>query len=311
MDTKLTLVIMAAGLGSRFGGDKQLAALGPNGETMLQLALRSAIKAGFARAVLVIRPELESEICRQLSDFLPSGFEWHLCYQTLDDLPQPVSARQTGDITKRHSNRQKPWGTAHALWSARHLVDGPMAVITADDYYGDHAFVQLAEGLRQHPNEWMMVAWPLGLTLSEHGGVNRGLCEVNGKDYLTSVQEWLDIRQGTHGLEGELQGERLPIAADALVSMTCWGFSANIFAALELGLRRFLATYGDDLKAECYLPAIVQNAIEQPDPEPCQQQQNLATRSVRVETAREAWLGVTYPQDAARVKQQLQELMGA
>ena len=311
MATKLTLVIMAAGLGSRFGGDKQLAALGPNGETMLQLALRSAIKAGFTRAVLVIRPELEREIHRQLSDFLPSGFEWHLCYQTLDDLPQPVSARQTRDITKRHSNRQKPWGTAHALWSARHLVDGPMAVITADDYYGDHAFVQLAEGLRQYPNEWMMVAWPLGLTLSEHGGVNRGLCEVNDRGYLTSVQEWLDIRQGLHGIEGELHSERRPIAADALVSMTCWGFSVNIFAALEQGLRSFLATHGDDLKAECYLPAIVQNAIEQPDPEPCQQQQNLATRSVRVETAREAWLGVTYPQDAVRVKQQLQELMGA
>ncbi len=122
MDTKLTLVIMAAGLGSRFGGDKQLAALGPNGETMLQLALRSAIKAGFARAVLVIRPELESEIRRQLSDFLPSGFEWHLCYQTLDDLPQPVSARQTGisqsaTVTGKNPGARRMPSGVPGIWS--------------------------------------------------------------------------------------------------------------------------------------------------------------------------------------------------
>ncbi len=166
----LTLVIMAAGLGSRFGGDKQLAALGPNDETMLELAIVSACRAGFSGVVLVIRPELESDIealfngC--LNDKLDAGFSYDFCYQAMDDLPEAALAHLS-DV----NHREKPWGTAHALWSAREKVKGRMAVINADDYYGDTAFELLASGLNESKEDWMLVAYPLSLTLSEHGGL--------------------------------------------------------------------------------------------------------------------------------------------
>ncbi|MGI2259719.1 nucleotidyltransferase family protein [Shewanella sp. GXUN23E] len=281
----LTLVIMAAGMGSRFGGDKQLANLGPNGETMLALSLKSAYRAGFRRAVLVIRPELEATLTTQLAGLLPADFACHFCFQRLDDLPVAV------DI----SHRTKPWGTAHALYAARHLVKGPMAVINADDYYGDSAFVALADGLATG-DEWLMVAYPLYRTLSEFGGVNRGVCQVtDGR--LESVVEWLNIRQEQGVLSGELNGLRLNISKDAPVSMTCWGFRANIFPLLEQALSDFARHHAGQEKSECFLPSVVQSAID-------------AGQKVAISVAQENWLGVTYPEDAAWVKEQLMELAG-
>lgn len=288
MNTALTLVIMAAGLGSRFGGDKQLAALGPAGEPMLVLSIMSAIRSGFNRAVLVIRPELALELTEILTRFLPANFEYHFCYQTLTDLPEEVLLTDT-------SHRLKPWGTAHALWCARHLVKGPMAVINADDFYGDSAFAALAKGLSVKPTQWMMVAYPIALTLSEHGGVNRGLCQVE-HGQLKSVVEWLNIK----ACEGVLMGDGpqgLSILPDQpLVSMTCWGFSPSIFDVIKHELSQFIALEGQQPKSECYLPAVVQAGIEQ-------------GVAVWVDIASEPWLGVTYPQDTVWVKQKLVELL--
>lgn len=288
MNTALTLVIMAAGLGSRFGGDKQLAALGPAGEPMLVLSIMSAIRSGFNRAVLVIRPELALELTEILTRFLPANFEYHFCYQTLTDLPEEVLLTDT-------SHRLKPLGTAHALWCARHLVKGPMAVINADDFYGDSAFAALAKGLSVKPTQWMMVAYPIALTLSEHGGVNRGLCQVE-HGQLKSVVEWLNIK----ACEGVLMGDGpqgLSILPDQpLVSMTCWGFSPSIFDVIKHELSQFIALEGQQPKSECYLPAVVQAGIEQ-------------GVAVWVDIASEPWLGVTYPQDTVWVKQKLVELL--
>ncbi|MCL1039862.1 NTP transferase domain-containing protein [Shewanella submarina] len=282
---ELTLVIMAAGMGSRFGGDKQLANLGPNGETMLELSLQSAYKAGFRRSVLVIRPELESTLSAQLAEVMPADFDYHFCYQKLNDLPVTV------DI----SHRSKPWGTAHALYAARHLVEGPLAVINADDYYGDSAFTALVNGLSA-TDDWLMVAYPLNRTLSEFGGVNRGVCQV-ADEQLTSVAEWLDIRQESGVLKGELDGQRLEISKDAPVSMTCWGFKANIFPMLESALAEFANTSAHLEKSECFLPTVVQSAIDK-------------GQVVRIAVAQDNWLGVTYPEDASWVKQKLMELAG-
>jgi len=288
MNTELTLVIMAAGLGSRFGGDKQLAALGPAGEPMLVLSMLSAIRSGFQRAVVVIRPELEAELAAILTQYLPANFEYHFCYQSLSDLPPAATLTDL-----RH--RVKPWGTAHALWCARDWVTGPMAVINADDFYGDSAFVSLATGLTARPHEWIMVAYPIALTLSEYGGVNRGLCHVE-QGLLHSVAEWLNIHTQDDGLIGEGPKGLAPLSPQSLVSMTCWGFSPSIFDVIKQELTVFIEQQGQLPKAECYLPAVVQAAIAQ-------------GQAVRVDVASEPWLGVTYPQDAVWVKQKLMELL--
>ncbi|QSX41116.1 NTP transferase domain-containing protein [Shewanella cyperi] len=287
MTQVLTLVILAAGMGSRFGGDKQLAELGPRGESLLLLSLRQAFAAGFRRAVLVIRPELEAQLLASLQGQLPDELELHCCFQRLDDLPASVK-------TAPWQGRSKPWGTAHALWSARHLVSGPMAVITADDFYCADAFAQLALGLRNSDN-WMLVAYRLGNTLSEHGGVNRGLCrEADG--WLQDIRECLAIEYIDGQLQGKLAGNTVALSADMPVSMTSWGFQADIFPRLESALTNFFKQQ-PQASSECFLPDVVQEAMACGQP-------------VRLATARDIWLGVTFPGDAPRVRQALMELLG-
>ncbi|WP_394202354.1 NTP transferase domain-containing protein [Shewanella waksmanii] len=295
----LTLVIMAAGMGSRFGGDKQLAELGPNGETLMALSIRDAIEAGFNKVVLIIRPELESTLAKSLAPFVGENIELSFCYQVMDDLP---NGWQT--IINHVDHRTKPWGTAHALWCARKHVTGAMAVINADDYYGQQAFELLAQGFAASPEQWQMVAYQLSHTLSEHGGVNRGICQVDDGQ-LVSVQEWLNIRAdlASETCSGEYQGRQRQLATDALVSMTCWGFSDNIFSVLEQSLLAFLSDNPSHATAECYLPSVVQTALDV-------SKQTPSVLPIKVRTATEKWLGVTYPQDVTEVKQKLMELLG-
>ena len=298
-EAPLTLVIMAAGLGSRFGGDKQLAELGPKGETMLQLSIASAIKAGFSAAVIVTRSELIPSLEARLAD-LPGDFALQFCVQQMTDLPESCRETVQGDKLAELINvRRKPWGTAHALWSARKLVAGPMAVINADDYYGDQAFALLAQGFQQRPDKWQMVAYPLKETLSDHGGVNRGIC-VTQDNLLISVEEWLNIAWQGDNLVGSHQGRQGQLAPEAMASMTCWGFTPDIFDLLGEALADFVAQPGLAPNSECYLPAVVQAALSI----------EANAKQVFVSQTLDTWLGVTYPQDIDWVKQKLMELLG-
>ncbi|QYJ85870.1 NTP transferase domain-containing protein [Shewanella mesophila] len=299
----LTLVIMAAGLGSRYGGDKQLARLGPCGETMLELSLASAIKAGFSAAVIVTRAEL-IEPLNHLLKHLPKEFKLSFCVQQKLDLPLECLAL-VGDA----SYRTKPWGTAHALWAARDLVDGPMAVINADDYYGDMAFQLLADGFRHDSDRWQMVAYCLAETLSDHGGVNRGICQTNGH-YLTSVAEWLDIAWQGEKVVGHNDTGKATLDPVSLVSMTCWGFTQDIFTVLGQALTKFVKVSGQLPSSECYLPAVVQSCLPSADDNHLATTKAGMSKAVYVNATNESWLGVTYPQDTVWVKQKLMELLG-
>ncbi|MBV7315391.1 NTP transferase domain-containing protein [Shewanella sp. NIFS-20-20] len=285
MSTSLTLVVLAAGLGSRFGGDKQLAALGPQGESLLLLSMMSAQQAGFTRAVLVIRPEIETAVARMLAP-IEASMEIVFVYQDLDDMP----------LADAGGDRVKPWGTAQALFAARHVVTGPMAVVTADDFYGQLAFSVMATALANATSDWHMVAYQLDHTLSEHGGVNRGICQVS-HGTLERVQEWVNIEATATGLVGDYQGQTLALANDVPVSMTFWGFTPAIFPCLTHALTEFIKHHGQSLTAECYLPDVVQTAIDN-------------GQVLRVWPTTDKWLGVTYPQDAHRVRTSLMEYWG-
>lgn len=285
------LVVLAAGMGSRFGGDKQLAMLGNTGRTLLHFSVLDAYAAGVRQLVLIVRENLIAPIKQQVLPHFPADLTVQLVLQNPDDLPvSGINLQQ----------RQKPWGTAHALWSAREfLTTQPCIVINADDYYG-HTAMQL---LVQHfattfsttTAEWAMVAFPLAKTLSKHGGVNRGVCLV--KDgYLQKVAEVVQIEAAEQKpkLSGiNMQGERVPLAQQQPVSMNIWGFTPSILPALSSQLSDFLAKVPDP-KAECYLPAVVDQSLQQ-------------GQKLRVYLSPDSWFGVTYPADLAEIVEYFQQ----
>ena len=278
------LVVLAAGMGSRFGGDKQLAILGNTGRTLLHFSAMDAYQAGVRKLVLVIRPELEGPLRQQVLNHLPADFQVLLVTQNPADLPPGTVA----------TIRQKPWGTAHALWCARSAVaKDPMIVINADDYYGAKAMQLLVQHFSNTTPDWAMVAFPLARTLSAHGGVNRGLCVV-AEGYLKSVEEYCQItQQNTAGFFGmNSQGQQKLLQPDAPVSMNIWGFTPGVMAQLELALTAFFQATPDD-KTECYLPAVVDKALQQ-------------TQQLKVYLSDEAWFGVTYPADLPEIVEHFQ-----
>jgi len=294
------LVVLAAGMGSRFGGDKQLAVLGNTGRTLLHFSVQDAYAAGVRQLVLIVRENLIAPIKQQVLPHFPADLTVQLVLQNPADLPvSGINLQQ----------RQKPWGTAHALWSAREfLTTQPCIVINADDYYG-HTAMQL---LVQHfattfsttAAEWAMVAFPLAKTLSRHGGVNRGVCQV--KDgYLQKVAEVVQIEvvqtevvqtevvAQKSQLSGiDMQGERIPLAQQQPVSMNIWGFTPSILPALTNQLSDFLVKVPDP-KAECYLPAVVDRSLRQ-------------GQKLRVYLSPDSWFGVTYPADLAEIVEYFQ-----
>lgn len=281
----VALLVLAGGMGSRFGGDKQLATLGTTDRTLLHFNVLDAYRAGVRSLHLVVREELIAAFELQVLPHFPADLRVHFICQRLNDLPAGVVLL---------NDRQKPWGTAHAVWAAREHLTSPFIVINADDYYGPAAMALLVQHF-QKSNQWAMVAYPVTATLSEHGGVNRGCCEVI-ENCLRTVTEWTEIQQTPTGLTGLNAAQQLTtLPSTQLVSMNIWGFTPSIITALEHALRRFFET-APGLKGECYLPAVVDHAIKQ-------------HQQVRVYTSNEHWYGMTYAADLPQLTRIFEQKM--
>lgn len=288
----LTLVILAAGMGSRYGGLKQLDGVGPGGEVIMEYSIYDAIKAGVSKVVFVIRESFENDFRETILSRLPSSLQVELCYQEYGDLPDGFAHKIDS------SKRQKPWGTGHAVWAARHKVNGPFLAINADDYYGPQAFQRLAEHLHgcDQPQP-CMVGFRLANTLSPSGTVSRGVCEVqNG--VLGGITERTKLQRLSPTEVRDLDSG-IVYPDDVLVSMNCWGFSADFMGFLGLKFADYLGGLGNDeqslQKGEFYLPAAVDSWRADGEGQ------------VAVLVSEEPWLGVTYPEDKEQVVQGLSE----
>ncbi|MDB6127776.1 MAG: hypothetical protein JWM35_1672 [Verrucomicrobia bacterium] len=297
-----TLLVLAAGMGSRYGGLKQIDPVGPAGETVLDYAVFDAVRAGFVRVVFVIRRDFEAIFRGQVGAKYAGKVAVDYVFQGVDSLPAGFSAP---------AGREKPWGTGHAVWCARDAVRENFAVINADDFYGADSFAQLARfltspaamprgfdpmsGHRAPPSlaaQFAMVGFSLGNTLSEHGAVSRGECVTGPDGLLKSITERTGI------LAAEV-GEGRKYSGRETVSMNCWGFTPALFAGLDAQLHEFLSTKGSDPKAEFYLPAAVSEMILRRE------------ARVTVLPTSSAWFGVTYREDKPRVIAAIAELVQA
>ncbi len=287
---KPTLVILAAGIGSRYGSLKQVDALGPGGETIIDYSVYDALKHGFGKIVFVIRKSIEKEFNEVFARRFKGKVPYELVYQELNMLP---------DGYKCPEDRVKPWGTGHAVWVARNKVKEPFAVINADDFYGSDAFKVLANELSKEnltDIDACMVAYRLGNTLSEQGHVSRGVCSVkNG--YLHTVVERTKIQRDNDKVyfidENEVKNE---IDENSLVSMNCWGFSPSYFEHADKLFREFLNENINKEKAEFYIPLLVNHLIES------------KKMNCKVLPTTSEWFGVTYSGDKDMVIKRLKEL---
>ena len=297
---KTALVIMAAGIGSRFGGGiKQLAPVGMNGEIIMDYSIHDAIEAGFDKIVFIIRRDIEEafreaigsrieKICEKL------GVEIAYAYQEREALPEGVSCPK---------DRTKPWGTGQAVLACRKVLHEPFAVINADDYYGKEAFVKVHDFLTQYsaekPNAYCMAGFILKNTLSENGAVTRGICETNENGYLTAVHETSGIVKTADGAAVETDGVLTSIDADSCVSMNMWGLTPEFMELLQTGFEEFFKKHSEAelLKAEYLLPGCIDELIQK------------GQVSVRVLESHDKWFGVTYKEDKEFVVKSFEQLI--
>ncbi len=289
---KPTLLVLAAGMGSRYGGLKQLDPMGPSGETLLDYSVFDALRAGFGRVVFVIRRDFEEQFREAVGRKFEAHTEVGYVFQDLDELPGGF---------RRPPTRQKPWGTGHAIWCARDTVKEPFAAINADDFYGAGAFRALAGFFAEGSADFAMVGYQLDRTLSEHGTVARGVC-VTDVGNLQRIEELTGIGRTAPGepiTSPRPDGTTAEFTGAETVSMNFWGFTPAVFPLLEAGLGQFLSTNLDDPKAEYYIPVAVGEFIA------------AGQTRVHVLTTDAAWFGVTYRDDKPVVAASLARLVQA
>lgn len=286
---KPTLLILAAGMGSRYGGLKQLDAIGPNGETIIDYSVYDAIRAGFGKAVFVIREHFAADFKEKVTDKFKDQIEVAFAFQEIDT---PVEG--LAEIPER----AKPWGTAHAMLVAANLVKEPFAVLNADDFYGASAFAQIAEFLTTQaaPDHYGMVGYVLNNTLSANGSVSRGVADMDDSSYLRTVVERHKIEKIDGTISHELEGVKHPLPEEALVSMNFWGFHPNIFEEIRVQFLQFVKENPDDPKAEFYIPLVANRMVQS------------GAVTLKVLTSRDQWFGVTYQEDKPDVLAALERM---
>jgi hypothetical protein len=291
---KLTLLVLAAGMGSRYGGLKQVDPMGPSGETLLDYSVFDALRAGFERIVFIIRRDIEKEFREKVGSRYKGNVGVDYAFQQLDFLPEGFAVP---------ADRKKPWGTAHAIWCAREAISEPFAAINADDFYGRETYEVVGRFLKpaapQTPH-FAMAGYRLDHTLSEHGSVARGVCQVDANRRLITIVEHTGIeRVGNEIQEKDADGSVRKFNGEEPVSMNFWGFTPAVFPLVEERLVAFLSTNSSDPKAECYIPVAVGEMIAR----------NQATLEVLPTDA--DWFGVTYREDKPKVSKALERLHSA
>ncbi|MEE9382254.1 MAG: sugar phosphate nucleotidyltransferase [Nannocystaceae bacterium] len=298
MNSGPTLLVLAAGMGNRYGGLKQLDPMGDGGETVLDFSVYDALRSGFCKVVFVIRHAFETSFRRYVEARFGHLIEVEYAFQTLDDLPTDC---------RLPAGREKPWGTAHAVWCARNHIDAPFAAINADDFYGLDAYGQLAAFLRRPlaqaaPARSALVGFVLKNTLSAHGGVSRGVCTSDDRGQLMGIEELTDIHHTSDGPQHfYADGNVRQLSGNELVSMNMWGLFPPFIEELEPLLRQFLSTLSGEepVTAECYLPACIDQLVRR------------RMMTVDVLSTASTWFGVTYPDDKPGVKTALRKLIHA
>jgi len=275
-----TLLILAAGIGSRYGGLKQVDQVGPSGEAILDYSIYDAIRAGFKKVVFIIRKNIEKEMREVFERKLSGRIEVDFIFQELDMIPEGYSVPP---------DRVKPWGTAHAVSVAAAHVREPFLVINADDYYGPASYRMTADYLMSHKGnnkDFCMVGYQIQHTLSEFGPVSRGLCEADEQDYLRAVVEITEIENKDGKIAYKHKdGHQVQLKGTELVSMNVWGFTPAIFPYIDEELKTFLSEHAGNPKAELYIPTIINNLVKKD------------TARVKILPAADNWFGVTYRED--------------
>ncbi len=292
---KTTLVVMAAGIGSRFGGGiKQLEPVGPSGEIIMDYSIHDALEAGFNRVVFIIRKDIEKDFQEIIGARIQKYVETAYVFQEVDDLPAGFTNPE---------GRTKPWGTGQAILCCRDIVKEPFAVINADDYYGKEAFVKVHDYLAQERPatgrlDFCMAGFRLGNTLSENGGVTRGICSQDEDGCLVGVDETKNIVKTADGAAVQnADGTQTPLAGDRLVSMNMWGFTPEIFDVLESGFAEYLKSLSDPMKGEYLIPTVVDQLIQE------------KRADVAILPSNDKWFGVTYKEDKPLVVRSFRELI--
>ena len=275
---------MAAGMGSRYGGLKQLDAIGPSGETIIDYSVYDAIKAGFTKVVFIIRKDFEQEFKSKITDKYEGQIQVEFAFQDLNDLPDEFTCPE---------GREKPWGTGHAILSARDIINEPFVAINGDDFYGRESFKVVADYYRKGANSFSMVAFKLDKTLSSFGGVTRGLCTVNDEK-LNTVIETADLEKTDYGVSSNRDIE---LDGSEPVSMNVWGFTPILFKYLEGKFVEFLSENGTEMKSEYLIPSIVNELIQS------------GQEIVHVLRSGATWFGVTYKEDKLFVEGEIEKLV--